>query len=333
MERPRKRRRRRGFFLTNRADDFALDVDAPAHGRCENRRKTGFDRPKRHHNFRHLSSTLMRKLLPALAAFAALAPFTRAEDKAPAAPATPAAAEVKSAEPSPENKKLFLQAFGWIVAKRSGLTQLDFNEAEMEEVLAGAKLGATGKGEDFPAKMQALEGEYMAYLQARSAAAQAKETKRKEAAAQGEIDAGKAFIKAAAAADKDIVVEPNGLAYKIIDAGKGDKPKAESVVKVLYTGKTIDGATFDSTADRNNEPAEFQLNQVVKGWTLGIQKVAKGGKIKLWIPGDLAYGVEGREPKIKPGATLVFDVEILDIKAAPAAQPEAVAPPVAPAAK
>lgn len=276
----------------------------------------------------------MRKLLPALVAFAALAPFTRAEDKAPAAPATPASAEAKPAEVSPEKKKLFLQAFGWIVAKRSGLTQLDFNEAEMDEVLAGAKLGATGKGEDFPEKMKELEGEYMAYLQMRSAAAQAKETKRKEAAAKAEIEAGAAFIKAAAAADKDIVVEPNGLAYKILDAGKGDKPKSDSVVKVNYSGKLTDGTVFDATEQHPDKaPSEFQLDQVVKGWTLGIQKIAKGGKIKLWIPGDLAYGVEGREPKIKPGATLVFDVELLDIKAAPAAQPEAAELPVAPAAK
>lgn len=261
----------------------------------------------------------MRKLLPALVAFAALAPFTRAEDKAPAAPA--AAPEAgKPAELSPEKKKLFLQAFGWIVAKRSGLAQLEFTAEEMTDVLEGAKLGATGKGEDFPQKMQALEGEYMAYIQLRATQAQAKEAKRKEADAKSEEDAGTAFVKAAAAKDKDIVIQSNGLAYKIIDAGKGEKPKAESVVKVLYTGKTIDGATFDSTADRNNEPAEFQLNQVVKGWTEGLQKVAKGGKIKLWIPGPLAYGVEGREPKIKPGATLVFDVEILDVKAAPAAE-------------
>lgn len=266
----------------------------------------------------------MRKLLPALAAFAALVPFVKAEDKAPTAPAEPtppaAPAEAKAAELSPEKKKLFLQAFGWIVAKRSGLAQLGFTEEEIAEVIAGAKMGALGQGEDFPQKMQPLEGEYMAFLQGRSAAVQAKETARRAEDAKANETAGKAFIEAAAKADKDIVVEPSGLAYKVVAPGAGEKPKAESVVKVLYTGKLIDGSTFDSTADRNNEPVEFPLNGVIPGWTQGLQKVAKGGKIKLWIPGPLAYGVEGREPKIKPGATLVFDVEVLDVKA-PAAEP------------
>lgn len=282
----------------------------------------------------------MRKLLPALAAFAALAPFARAEDKAPEAPAAaPAASEAaKPAEPSPEKKQLFLQAFGWIVAKRSGLEQLNFTDAELAEVLAGAKLGASGQGADFPEKMQPLEGEYMAYLQLRSAEAQAKLAAKKAEAAKIEEAAGAAFIKAAAAADKDIVIEPSGLAYKIIDAGKGEKPKPESVVKVTYTGKLTDGTTFDATEQHPDKaPSEFPLNGVIAGWTQGLQKVAKGGKIKLWIPGPLAYGVEGREPKIKPGATLVFDVELIDVKApapeAPAVDATAEAAPAAEAKK
>ncbi len=282
----------------------------------------------------------MRKLLPALAAFAALAPFASAETAKPAADApangaTPAetVAEAKATELTPEKKKLFLQAFGWIVAKRSGLAQLGFSDEEMTEVLAGVKMGVAGQGEDFPQKMQALEGEYMTFLQTRSAAAQAKEAARRAETAKAEEAAGKAFIEAAAKADKTIVVEPSGLAYKIIAPGTGDKPKAESTVKVLYTGKLTDGTTFDSTADRNNEPVEFPLNGVIPGWTQGLQKVGKGGKIKLWIPGALAYGVEGREPKIKPGATLVFDVEILEVKATAATDtPATEAVEVAPAA-
>ena len=87
-----------------------------------------------------------------------------------------------------------------------------------------------------------------------------------------------------------------------------------------YTGKLIDGTVFDSSVQRG-EPAEFPLDQVIPGWTEGIQKVNKGGKITLYVPPQLAYGDEGR-PSIPPGSTLVFDVELLDIKptvAAPAA--------------
>jgi FKBP-type peptidyl-prolyl cis-trans isomerase len=295
--------------------------------------KTGFDAKPVPSTFPPPFNPPMRHLLPALAVFAAITPFALAEDKAPAAPVAPAAEAAKPAEVSPEKKKLFLQAFGWIVAKRSGLEQLEFTEEELTEVIAGAKLGASGKGADFPEKMQPLESEYMAFLQLRSAAAQAKATAKKAESSKGEETAGAAFIKAAAAADKDIVVEPSGLAYKIIDAGKGEKPKPESVVKVNYTGKLTDGTVFDATEQHPDKaPSEFPLNGVIAGWTQGLQKVAKGGKIKLWIPGPLAYGVEGREPKIKPGATLVFDVELVDVKAPAAEAPVDAAPESATAA-
>ena len=274
----------------------------------------------------------MRKLLPALAVFAALSPFARAEDKAPEAAAPAADATVKVPEVDAEKKKLFLQAFGWMVAKRSGLAQLDFTDDEIVQVLEGARQAAAGKGDDyFPPKMQAFEGEYMTYLQSRYAKGQEKEARRKNEASKEEEAKGKAFIDAAKKADDTIVVDPSGLAYKVLDAGKGDKPKPESTVSVKYKGTLIDGTVFDATEKHPGaEPTEFQLNGVIKGWTEGLQKIAKGGKIKLWIPGPLAYGAEGREPTIKPGATLVFEVELLDIKETPK-EPEA--PVVAPAAK
>lgn len=283
----------------------------------------------------------MRKLLPALAVFAALSPFARAEDKAPeaAAPAAPAVAPepVKPAEPDAEKKKLFLQAFGWMVAKRNVPTQFEFSEEEIGHILDGARQAIAGKGDDyFPAKMTPLEAEYSAYLQGRYSKGQEKEARRKAESAKEEEAKGKAFVDEAKKADASIVVEPSGLAYKIIEAGKGDKPKAESVVSVKYKGTLIDGTVFDATEKHpGQEPTEFQLNQVIKGWTEGLQKIAKGGKIKLWIPGPLAYGDQGREPTIKPGATLVFEVDLLDVKEAPK-EPEApaVAPqPEAPAAK
>ncbi len=98
-------------------------------------------------------------------------------------------------------------------------------------------------------------------------------------------------------------------------------------MKVNYTGTLVDGTVFDSSAQRG-QPAEFPLDGVIPGWTEGIQKIGKGGKIKLYVPPELGYGDEGR-PGIPPGSTLIFDVELLDIKPTPAA-PAAAAP--APAA-
>jgi FKBP-type peptidyl-prolyl cis-trans isomerase len=121
------------------------------------------------------------------------------------------------------------------------------------------------------------------------------------------------------------------LVYEIVQPGTGAFPKATDVVKVHYTGTLIDGSVFDSSVQRG-EPAEFGLDQVIPGWTEGLQKVNVGGKIKLYVPPQLAYGDEGR-PGIPPAATLVFDVELLEIKAPAAPEvPAAPAAPVAPAA-
>jgi len=111
----------------------------------------------------------------------------------------------------------------------------------------------------------------------------------------------------------------SGLAYKIEKPGKGKKPTATELVKVHYRGTLLDGKEFDSSYKRG-QPVTFPLNRVIKGWTEGLQLIAPGGKIKLVIPSDLAYGDAGHPPTIPGGATLVFDVELLSIEKQPAAQ-------------
>ncbi|MBM4151489.1 MAG: FKBP-type peptidyl-prolyl cis-trans isomerase [Ignavibacteria bacterium] len=105
---------------------------------------------------------------------------------------------------------------------------------------------------------------------------------------------------------------PSGLQYSVITEGTGPKPIASSTVKVHYTGKLIDGTTFDSSVDRG-EPVEFPLNGVIKGWTEGVQLMSKGSKFKFYIPAELAYGERGAGNAIGPNETLVFEVELLDI--------------------
>ena len=113
----------------------------------------------------------------------------------------------------------------------------------------------------------------------------------------------------------------SGLAYKIIKPGSSKKPSATDTVEVHYHGTLIDGTVFDSSVERGKR-VSFPLNRVIKGWTEGLQLIGEGGKIKLVIPSELAYGEHGAPPKIAGGATLVFEVELFSVKppeAAPAA--------------
>lgn len=112
--------------------------------------------------------------------------------------------------------------------------------------------------------------------------------------------------------EKGVVKTESGLTYKILSEGKGNFPKATDEVKVHYHGTLIDGTVFDSSKERG-EPVTFPLNRVIKGWTEGVQKIKEGGKIKLVIPPELAYGDQGAPPKIAGGSTLVFEVELLSI--------------------
>lgn len=113
------------------------------------------------------------------------------------------------------------------------------------------------------------------------------------------------------------VTTQSGLKYEVLVQGNGKLPKATDTVSVLYTGWLTDGTVFDSAHGRGI-PAEFPLNRVIKGWTEGLQLMAQGSTFLFEIPSELAYGVRGSGDKIKPNATLVFLVELLDVKSADA---------------
>jgi FKBP-type peptidyl-prolyl cis-trans isomerase len=126
-----------------------------------------------------------------------------------------------------------------------------------------------------------------------------------------------------------IVTTASGLQYQVISAGSGASPKATDEVTVNYRGTLLDGTEFDSSYKRN-EPASFQVNRVIPGWTEALQLMKPGAKYKLFVPPQLAYDMRTRPP-IPPGSLLMFDVELISVKSPPPPPPAGQTPPPAPA--
>jgi FKBP-type peptidyl-prolyl cis-trans isomerase len=129
--------------------------------------------------------------------------------------------------------------------------------------------------------------------------------------AQSALEKGQAYL-AENATKPGVEQTSSGLQYLVINPGEGRKPGPTDVVRVNYRGTLLDGTEFDSSYKRN-EPIEFPLNGVIKGWTEGLQLIKEGGKIQLFIPSNLAYGPRGAGGAIGPDETLIFEVELLKV--------------------
>ena len=138
-----------------------------------------------------------------------------------------------------------------------------------------------------------------------------KQNAAKAAAGKVAKEEGSKFL--AENAKKDgIIVTKSGLQYEVLTEGTGKKPKATDTVRCHYEGRLLDGTVFDSSYKRN-APADFGLQQVIAGWTEGVQLMAEGAKYRFYIPYMLAYGEGGAGASIPPFATLIFDVELIKV--------------------
>lgn len=140
---------------------------------------------------------------------------------------------------------------------------------------------------------------------------QVMETKAK-AVAERNLRDGKAFL-AANKTKQGVMTLPSGLQYAVLKNGNGPKPKLTDTVRTHYHGTLLDGSVFDSSVERN-EPAEFAVGRVIRGWTEALQLMQVGSKWRLFVPSELAYGPQGFAPDIGPHAVLIFDVELLGIE-------------------
>ncbi len=180
----------------------------------------------------------------------------------------------------------------------SKLKDLDLKERELNVLVKGLRHSATN------AKMEVEVNDYRTKV--RDMFSERMKVKSLAMKKEGE-DFLKKFLS-----EKGVQKTKSGMGYKILKEGNGKNPKATDTVEVHYHGTLIDGTVFDSSVQRG-KPVSFPLNRVIKGWTEGVPLIKEGGKIKLVIPSELAYGEHGAPPKIPGGATLVFEIELLKI--------------------
>ncbi len=202
------------------------------------------------------------------------------------------AAPVQAAD---QDEQRALYSIGYLFAEQLG--ELELDEQEAEALLEGFRARLTGEAPDHdPRQDMELINRFITDRQGQAAA---RMRDREQAFIQEFVESGGTLTE-------------SGLAYTIIKEGSGDKPAATDTVEVHYEGRLTTGEVFDSSHERG-QPATFPLNRVIDGWTEGLQLIAPGGKIRLVIPSELAYGDQGSPPSIPGGATLIFDIELLDV--------------------
>ncbi|MDB6128409.1 MAG: peptidylprolyl isomerase FKBP-type [Verrucomicrobia bacterium] len=245
--------------------------------------------------------------------------FPGKADTPPAAAGSPATlANPNATAPAALSAQTFtetqvLETIGWFMGKNAQADTFEFTKEQIDAVARGFTVAISGKPS--PYELKQIGPQVQTWVTSKQDAYLSKlKTKGLAESATFLTDVKK---------KPGVIVLPSGLCYEIIKPGEGPAPKLTDTIKANYTGTLVNGTVFDSSVQRN-EPVEFPLDQVIPGWTEGLQKISKGGKIKLYVPPQLAYGDDGR-PGIPPASTLIFDIEILDIKPTPPAAPPSAA--------
>jgi FKBP-type peptidyl-prolyl cis-trans isomerase FkpA len=179
------------------------------------------------------------------------------------------------------------------------------DEIDMPVFLAAMRtLLASGKPSMTESEMDQLREAFSKRMQAR-------EESRMADLGRKNGEEGAAFL-AKNKSTKGVITTSSGLQYMVLRQGTGERPRPSDRVRVNYHGTLLDGTVFDSSYERG-QPIDFALNQVIAGWTEGVALMPVGAKYRLWIPAAIAYGERGMPPSIGPNATLMFDVELLDV--------------------
>jgi FKBP-type peptidyl-prolyl cis-trans isomerase len=245
-----------------------------------------------------------------LAALLVSSPYiiASAEDATPSA--SPAAVASSPGSTYKTDKDKVSYSLGVDIGRTLQRLQLDLNEEALSKGI-GDVLGSKPMAMTDQELQETLQAFQQKMMQKQQEAMAKKQSEMKGVADKNKAD-GKKFLDENAK-KSGVKSTPSGLQYKIIKEGKGDKPKDTDVVETNYRGTTIDGKEFDSSAKHGNS-SSFPVNGVIRGWTEALKLMPVGSKWELYIPSELAYGDEGYGEDIPPGSTLVFEVELLDIK-------------------
>jgi FKBP-type peptidyl-prolyl cis-trans isomerase FkpA len=214
---------------------------------------------------------------------------------------TPKSTQPAAAQPASDDKVFY--ALGVLVSRMPNLAALDLSDKELRQMLAGLR-----DGYEHHAKIENPES-YVPQLQTLGRS-------RQQAVAERSKKAGAAFT-AKVAQLPGAQKTASGLVYLPSVEGNGVQPRVTDSVKVLYTGKLIDGQVFDSSSKHGGQPATFALGGIIPCWKEALQLMKVGGKARVVCPSELAYGDRGGPPVIPPGSTLDFQIELLDVVSPP----------------
>ena len=251
---------------------------------------------------------MFMKRTPIIIAVLALASGAYAEDAKPSP--SPAGGQASPSGAFKDEKDKLSYTIGVDIGKTLQRIPAELNQSALTQGITDV-LGNKPKALSDAELQQVMQAFQQKLAQQREEAMVQKQQDMKVTAEKNKAE-GKKFLDSNSK-QPGVTTLADGLQYKVVKSGSGEKPKDTDVVEVNYRGTLIDGKEFDSSA-KNGGPVSFPVNEVIKGWSEALKLMPVGSKWQLYLPPELAYGDEGEGDDIEPGSTLVFEVELLGIK-------------------